>query len=96
MSTCHLQLEVEVGRAAGCSSRQMGEVEERHEAYFEKEVYFGRRPIFGEGSILGKTYFWKGRPNFGARNRWQESNMQKKKEKQHARGKATWHAGRQA
>jgi hypothetical protein len=37
------------------------------QAYFEKEVYFGCRPIFGEIFVLGKTYFWKGRPNFGAR-----------------------------
>jgi hypothetical protein len=37
------------------------------QAYFEKEVYFGRRPIFGEGYVLEKTYFWKGRPNFGVR-----------------------------
>jgi hypothetical protein len=43
-------------------------------AYFEKEAYFWRKGLFWGAclflekiSILGKTYFWKGRPNIGAR-----------------------------
>jgi hypothetical protein len=34
--------------------------------FLEKDLFW-ERPFFGEGSVLGKIYFWKGRPNFGAR-----------------------------
>jgi hypothetical protein len=67
------------------------------QAYFEKEVYFGCRPIFGERSILGKTYFWKGRPNFGVRATVERKQACRKRRKsKHAREKQMWCAGRQA
>jgi hypothetical protein len=64
-------------------------------AYFEKEVYFGRKPIFGQKIYFGKDLFFKRKTEFWrARNRLQESIMQKMKENQYARGKAMWRAGR--
>jgi hypothetical protein len=54
-------------------------------AYFWRRICFGEIPNFGkEDLILEKS------------NRWKERNMQKKKEKQHARGKAMWRVGRKA
>jgi hypothetical protein len=71
-------------------------------AYFEKEVCFGRMPILRRKSVLGtclflekdlfwgKTYFWKGRPNFGAhttggkketRRKRRKNNMQEEKQR---------------
>jgi hypothetical protein len=61
--------------------------------FWEKKVYFGRRPILGERSLfLGRGLFWGRESYFSCDfHMWQKRNMQKKKEKQHAKkeGKAT-------
>jgi hypothetical protein len=56
-----------------------------------------RKPIFGENIYFEKDLFLERKTScWSVHNRWKQRNMHKKKEKQHAGGKTTWHAGRQA